>query len=480
MLYLSKNKISYFSKYLVLFLVLEFISILAWYFDQINLVILALVFLATIYLFYKNRQYALYIPLAEIFWGSLGHSFDYAFFSLRMTIFLAIILSFTLAYFSKVKYLKIWQDKSVAYIFMAILFSVILSILMAWKNSHSWQNIFFDVNAYFYVLYLPIWYQVFDKKMLKNILAILKAAVLVTAVKTLVLLNIFSQNYSFLNTDIIYKWVRDSRTGEITPFQNDFFRIYMQSQFYLLLAFFYLLYKNLKIFDKKYILFLALISAAILVSLSRSFWLGIFVALLFIFVNILIYRRQYISWLNFLKFVLVLILTFVSVEIFYNIPNYKNLNIWGQRTIDSNEPAASSRAQLWGPMWENISKQPIFGYGFGKELSYQSSDPRIKNENNPQGWHTTYAFEWGWMDQLLKGGLLNMAVFLSWFAVLYRRAYTYLKDNMRLYLPLLGALSALFIIHIFTPYINHPLGLALLMLATTIFNNYGKSSFSHN
>src|SRR3989339_152613 len=60
--------------------------------------------------------------------------------------------------------------------------------------------------------------------------------IFIFSIKTILLLNIFSQNYSFLNIDNIYKWVRDTRTGEITPFRDSFFRIFMQSQFYLIVA----------------------------------------------------------------------------------------------------------------------------------------------------------------------------------------------------------------------------------------------------
>lgn len=477
MLYLSKLKeANSFFKYLIVFLVLEIFSYLNWQYPEMGWFLLTLIGIFTIFLVYKKPIFYLYIPLAEIFWGSLGHSIEYGFFSFRLLLFLIIFFTFILSNISQLKSLKIWQDKKITYLFFILSLVLFFDIVWGYFNNQNIKNVFFDANAYFYIFYLPIWYEVYDSKYLKNIFSILKAAAFIIAIKTLFLLNVFSQSYNFLNIDNVYKWVRDTRTGEITPFKESFFRIFMQSQFYLILAWFWLLFNK----NKHYIYYLALLSSAIYISLSRSFWLGIFVGFLIMIVNLFIYKRDKLSIKWLLNLGLVAIAAVFLVQVFYNLPQYKSLNIFTQRSVDSSEAAASTRVELWTPMWENIFDSPIIGHGFGKEISYRSSDPRIKNEANPEGWHTSYAFEWGFLDQLVKGGIILLTIFITWIGILYRRLYQNIKENYILSMVFISSLTSLLIIHIFTPYINHPLGLSLMMLITIIFGKYGQKSESYN
>ncbi|MBT4209852.1 MAG: O-antigen ligase family protein [Candidatus Komeilibacteria bacterium] len=481
MSYFSKEKQNrFFPKWLVIFIVLELLSGLAWRFNDLNWVVLLIIALVSLFFLFKKPIYSLYIPLAEIFWGSLGHSFDYNIINTRLLIFILVVLVFVITNIRQLNKLKLFKDKALGRVYLFLLFFILVTVVSGYYNSYNLKKVFFDANAYFYLLYLPIWYEVYDKKYLKNVFDILKAAVLVIAVKTLVLLNIFSQGYEFIDTDSIYKWVRDTRTGEITPFKDSFFRIFMQSQFYLILAWFWLFLKQMKDFkNKNSFLLLAIISAALMISLSRSFWLGAFIGLLFIVINIFIYQKKRISFHIFLSLGAVAVAGILLVQVFYNLPIYKNINIFTQRTTSVAEPAANTRSQLWGPMWQTIAERPVIGHGFGKEISFKSSDPRIKNVDNPEGWTTTYAFEWGWMDQLVKGGGILVLLFVIWIMQLYYRAYVRITTDPVLSLVLTATLTSLLIIHIFTPYINHPLGLAFLMLVSIIFGSYAKKTNSY-
>lgn len=481
MSYFSKVKENnIFSRWLVVLLIVEILSWLAWNFANLHLLVLIILLLVTLFLCFKKPIYSLYIPLAEIFWGSLGHSFDYQILNTRLLIFLTVLLIFFIKNIKKISKIKILKDKALLAIYLFLLLAVFITIAIGYYSSYDIKNIFLDANAYAYLLYLPIWYEVYDRKYLKEIFDILKAAVLVVALKTLVLLNIFSQDYSFLNITSIYKWVRDTRTGEITPFKNSFFRIFMQSQFYLILAWFWFFMWQLKDYKNRHnFLLLSLISAALLVSLSRSFWLGAASALVFMLINIFVYQKKRISFHIFLTLGALAIAAVLLVQIFYNLPVYKNINIFTQRTADTSEAAISARSQLWGPMWQAISEKPIFGHGFGKEITYQSSDPTIKNNNNPEGWYTTYAFEWGWMDQLVKGGILLVIAFTFWLILGYYRIYIKLGADPILSLTFSATLTSLLIIHIFTPYINHPIGLAFLILLSIIFSPHATKTNSY-
>lgn len=481
MLYSAIKKSSLFSKWLALFAVLELFSYLAWLKPENAWVYLLFLAIISIFLIVKNPLWFLYLPLAEIFWGSLGHSFNYYFISTRLLIFLLVIFIFLYKNINNLKNLKLFKDRILFRIFFILCLTVAGDIIWGYYQTIDLKKVFLDANAYFYILYLPVWYQVYERKYLAEIFEILKAAAIVIALKTLWLLNIFSQAYEWLNINYIYKWVRDSRTGEITPFPNSFFRIFMQSQFYLILAWFLMITKQFDNFkNKQYISWSSLLAAALLVSLSRSFWLGCFLGLLFILINIFVYQRIIFRWSIFLKLIIIAFLAIFLVELSYNLPIYRSINIFTQRSTDSSEAAFSSRSQLLMPLWQNILKQPLWGYGFAKEITYQSNDPRIKNDNNPSGWYTTYAFEWGWLDQWLKGGAILISIFIIWIYHLYRRIYTYVKKEPLMAISFLATLTSLIIIHVFTPYLNHPLGLSFLLLTSIIFIPYDQNTADSN
>ena len=116
-------------------------------------------------------------------------------------------------------------------------------------------------------------------------------------------------------------------------------------------------------------------------------------------------------------------------------------------------------------MLKSIKEEPLLGHGFGKEITYFTSDPRSKGE------YTTFSFEWGWLDQIVKVGIGLVWILIIWIIRIYYLAFQQLKDKPVIVLSLMSGLTALVIIHIFSPYLNHPLGLGFLMLTTLIIYN---------
>ena len=117
----KQKKINIFLRWLLAFLALEALSIVAWYLPIFNIVILILIALISIFLFFKNSIYLLLIPLAEIFWGSLGHSFDYNFFSTRLVIFIPALLVFLVQNTTNIKNIKLFKDRLLFIIFFSLL-----------------------------------------------------------------------------------------------------------------------------------------------------------------------------------------------------------------------------------------------------------------------------------------------------------------------------------------------------------------------
>ena len=477
----SKVKTNYtFRTCISIFVIAELLSWLSFNFTTLNIVILALIALMSIFLVLRNPIYALYIPVAELFWGSVGHSFYYDFWNLRLVIFGAVIFAFALGNLFNVRKFHIIKDTKVLLIWLAMIFLLLISAAAAYFSQRNVANIFFDGNAYLYLFYLPIWYQVYRRRYLRNIIAILRAAALVVAIKTLIIFNFFSQGYQILDLEFIYKWIRDSRTGEITPFENNFSRVFMPAQLYLLAAWFFAFIRQLKEHKSwSNFIYLGILAAALLVSLSRSFWLGGAIAFAFLLVNIIIFQRRNLSVLVYLTIIGMAVIAWLTVLVFFNLPKFNSFNIIEQRTTGTSEAAASSRMNLLPVMWQAIKEKPIAGHGLAKELTYPSVDPRIKNDDNPEGWQTTYAFEWGWLEQWLKLGIFFVSVLFAWILLIYARSYKILVSDAVLGLGTLAIVTALGIIHIFSPYLNHPLGLGLLMIMTIIISKNERQSYSY-
>jgi hypothetical protein len=290
------------------------------------------------------------------------------------------------------------------------------------------------------------------------------ASALVIAVKTIVTFYMFTQsNFDLIN---YYKWIRDTRTGEITKLDNGFYRIFFQSQIYLLLAWSIIFFRSIKerLSGTKFI-FLVFLSTAIYISLSRSLWLGWLVLLIaFICLDKNIFKKfKYVFLIGLSSYFLVLLL--------FNIPKYHQLNLFTNRSVSSQEAALSTRSLLLPVMIGSIKNSPIIGHGFGQELTFLSNDPRSKNVANPSGQRTSFSFEWGWLDFMLKGGLLLALFFVYSLFYIIRGTYAIMKTQPE-FSPFLLCILALPFIHIFTPYLNHPLGLGLLILGIINLRNH--------
>lgn len=476
---LRKNKDNLFLIWFLVFIIAESLSWLCFNFDWCNIVVLGLVAVITAILSLKRPIFALYLPLAELFWGSVGHCFMYGVWNLRLVIFLVIIVIFFSKNIFKLKYLKIVQDKSIFIIWFFMLFLVGLGIWSAYYQEVDLIKIFFDANAYGYLLYFPVWYEIYDRKYIKGIVNLLQAAALAVAIKTLIIFNFFVQGYG-LDNIVVYKWIRDTRTGEITPFANNFYRVFLKSQIYLVVAWLLSFISQLKdVRNYKNLIYLGIILAALIVSLSRSFWLGGLVALLFLIINLFIYLGKKFLLPTFFILLTTSLIGILTVQVFFNIPHFNSVNIFTQRTTALSEPAANSRLQLLGPLWSGVKEHLFLGHGFAKDITYQSADPKIKNEFNPEGWYTTHAFEWGWLDQWLKLGLVFIVCLIAWILLVYIRSYVLVKENVMIALTIASLVTALSWIHIFTPYLNHPLGLGLLMLCTIIVSRYNEKNQSY-
>lgn len=493
-----------FRKYLPWFLLAELISYLGYYWPSVNTVGFLLCALAAVYFAYKNFDYLLALLIAELIIGSKGHLFalpigDFE-LSVRMMLWLVVVLSWLII--SSIKLFKsdnkqalateIFFPRSVR-LFLPLLFFAGLGLLIGFLNGNSLNNIYADGNAWLY--FLLIWPFSAALKDLERGKKEFYSGVLLTAVawlviKTWIILYFFSHEFIIIGD--FYKWIRDTGVGEITAMSGSFYRIFIQSHIYILMAlviaWFYLAkgifesqnFRNL--INQNYFIRLFIVSSSfltiIIIGLSRSFWVGLFIALVSLSLIFLLNRRMnfmakvkkyafFAATLTVSFFLsLFIILLIIKIPFPKNISYFDATAVLTERVTDSNEAAIGSRWAMLPILGQAIEKDPLFGHGFGTTLTYKSEDPRIVAATG--GFYTTFAFEWGWLDIWLKLGLFGLLAYFYLICELWVQA-----KNTPFAWPIRLLLVALVSLHIFTPYLNHPLGIGLILLVSFYELSFG-------
>ncbi|MDP3741562.1 MAG: O-antigen ligase family protein, partial [bacterium] len=476
------------------------VSLLSFKFSFLGLPLLILVGVATFIISLKNLEWGIYILFGELFVGSRGRLIELDLVSLRMVIFAAVFAAWIINIIQKSK-IKNQNDNSKFKIpdsKFYILYSLLL-IAVGWGivngilADNGLRNVFLDANGYLYLLILPAVVMTIRKKaQLENLLQILGAAIIVIGLKTFVLFLWFA--YGFAGVATLYHWIIDFDIGEITGVVGSASRIFMQSQFFALsgLFIFSLLYFDLSrppatlsspgegLGERSNRWQLIIIAAAVLsiiISLSRSFWLGGFAAAVFADIVLIFYLkvklRSVIKWgfsilgIAILQIGLLFGLTQLSGKGFSETVLSRGLN-------PAQEAAGGARLLLLPELLDAIKKSPIIGSGFGKEVSYKSYLPDRTTPENPQGVVTNYAFEWGYLDIILKVGLLGALIYLLFIAHIFRMGWgriTYHVSRITNFGILCG-LVALVVLNITTPYLNHPLGIGYLIFSYLAFRNH--------
>jgi len=423
-------------------------------------------------------ELGLIIAFTELFVGSQGHLFSFDWFSIRMGIFVAVILAWLVRVIIKRSKYR-WDDPRI-YPWMLLGLAVVVGGLIGYLRNNELLNVFNDMNGYFYALYvLPMlsinW--IATKK--RQLLQVLAAGATWIMVETLALLYVFSHSSESLE-EILYTFFRDARIAELTRVSGDIFRVFLQSQFTVLIAFFVLISLCVLLWQRKqdrFLIILGLIGswATILISMSRSFWLGILAGIL-VALAFLVNKKTFSfipAWPSLITRIFVAGFSgLVGLFLLWGIiafPIPENLGAGGlgsllsDRMTELDEAAARSRWNLVEPMMLEIKERPFVGSGFGTEIRYKTEDPRLVASS--QGWATTYSFEWGWLDIWLKMGFLGLLAFI-WLGLFYLMSlWNSAKDISKgwLMVAFFRVVVALFVLHIFSPFLNHPIGLGFLV-----------------
>lgn len=470
--------------YLSIFFIVEVLSYLSLINSDFNLIIFIVLVLFCLVLSIYRLEYGLLMVLTELFIGSMGHLFVISFVSvqlpIRMALWSVVLIVFLFKFVQQLikdktasEYLIKLKEFSFKKYFILLAVFIFIGLINAYLRGHALGLIFSDFNAWLYwLLLLPAVavYGNMDERLFKNLKTVFLASAIFLSLKTLFLLFVFTHNLSFSSN--IYNWLRKTLVGEMTPSLSGWPRIFIQGQIYCGVALFLTFWQSLRKPKNILNIFLAMLFASsILVSLSRSFWVGLAGA--FGFSLILIWR--YFSWRKALSsaiwFIISIGLGFALIyltAIFpYPAPGKFSADFL-DRVSNANESAVASRWSLLPVLMKAIIKEPLLGQGYGATITYHSSDPRVL-QNNPSGEYTTYAFEWGYFDLWLKIGLLGLLSYLFLILILTKKAVNLGKRNEN-YLAFGIAASIIFLAltNFFTPYLNHPLGIGILILGSCL------------
>ena len=162
------------------------------------------------------------------------------------------------------------------------------------------------------------------------------------------------------------------------------------------------------------------------------------------------------------NFGILIIFAIISFGIAWSLINFPypekipGIDLSLSKRIDMQEAAVQTRWSEIKPLAFSIAQHPIVGSGFGTTIKFNTFDARIQDKTN----FTTYAFEWGYLDIILKIGLFGLLIYLL---IIFNAAKAIFRQSPALVLGLIGLLAT----HMFTPYLNHPLGIGYLVV---IFN----------
>jgi O-antigen ligase len=476
----------------------ELFSLFGYLLPNFNKAAFLIIILLTLILSLYKLEYGIWIVLAELFIGSKGYLFFFEYgglvVSIRIVLWLIVMSVWAgkvITNWLKTKKLDIpFLKSSYSPYFFILFLSIVWGLINGILNNNEFNNLFFDFNNWLYfALIFPAFSIISEKKNINGILQIFIASIIWLALKTFFLLFAFSHNLIGVVSEL-YRWVRITGVGEITQMQGGFYRIFFQSHIFVLIGFFIFLFLlsdkiiNNSLFKNKNIFFLlscclVILLSVIIISFSRSFWVGFAFGLLLFYAYLIWQKIQWKKVLQISNFIIVCaIISFIIIVVTVKFPypsptgGFSTTGLLSKRASQlTGEAALSSRWELFPKIWQEIKRTPILGQGFGTTITYKSSDPRVL-KTSPTGEYTTYAFEWGWLDIWLKLGLFGLLAYLVIIMKVYFRGLIQQNNNeeSRINLGLIIGLAVVTVVSIFSPYLNHPLGIGYLIIVSAILN----------
>ena len=443
----------------------------------------------------RSLVWGLAIAMLEIFIGGHGHLIDVSVggfaVGLRMGIFAAVMVGTLYHLVIQKTRPRFVPERDVPFLFL--IGAVFLGSITGFTRN-SIGAAFDDMNGYVTFAYiLPIAMIVWTQQSKRILLWTFSLGATWVAGSTLGLWYLFT-HLSAQGIWTVYDFVRDARLAEVTllsgpewlvnllPGSPWYFRVFEQGQFTVMT--FTLLVCAAVGFCRGHLqsgralaLLLALLFAVDIGGQSRSFWLGLLAGGGILALAVL---RDRVTFKEVVKMkvlgIISILLALVTLWVLIVIPipprpDLSNSPSYRGKGDDTRGLAVSSRWNLLPPMMEAIGEDPLWGSGFGTEVTYISDDPRLRAINGTGEW-TTYRFEWGYQDIWLKMGLPGLLAFMWYLVTILRAGYRSLTEREEtrwIAVGLTCGIIALYAAHIFSPYLNHPIGLGFMIFVLPFF-----------
>lgn len=463
----------------------EALSFLGYIHPTLGIALFIAIIAGTALLSFRSLEIGLLVLFAELFVGGKGYLYSIelgsATISIRLALFVTVFLVWLIRYGWRRQNLPRLPQRIRPWLW-ATAVVVGVGMLEGVIRNNGLSAVFFDANAYFFfALALIVLSPAINlQRLLPNLLALFAAAATVLGLKSVLSLGLFVQlEVSSLRT--LYTWIRNTGVGEVAPIFGGSYRVFFQSQIYGLLGVSVLapfLLPKIGPERKPWWLLIPITLGvtAVVVSLSRSFWLGGAIAL----VVASVVGTRWFRW-NVRDLAGIAGISLAVLGVAYTLNSWAlnfpypfplpgqdgKANVITQRFSEfGSEAAATSRLTLARALIPVIAKSPLIGYGFGKTITYQSDDPR-QIQSPTHGRFTTYAFELGYFDIALKVGVLGLIVLLG---LLWQTLRALAERPSPVSFGFVVGVIALAAIHATTPYLNHPLGIGFLLLAFVVIN----------
>ena len=457
------------------------LSIFNYFFPGYSWLILTVIGIAVFGLSLYRLEYGVLVAVAELIVGSKGRLLEDGLISLRMVIFVAVLAAYLIKIIKERSFgpLKDFIKNNKAWLFFLALLVFLGIGTLTGLLRYPLSNAFADSNAWlFLALIFPliaVYYRT-EAATYERLVQVLSGALLWLIGETFFILFAFTHSLPFISD--LYWWLRKTGLAEVTATAGSWSRIFFQSHIYTALAVVILPFIKTK---QRWtaILLSSLSWGALILSMSRSFWLSVVIALMTGVLILFILRRPREAWQSILKIIVPavfgLVLIFGTAAFPYPQPGKISAQAFSDRLeIDSGEPAVASRWSLLTPLWSGIKENWLLGSGFGREIVYETSDPRFLDMQKTST-YSTYAFEWGYFGLWLKIGVLGLLAYLALLFYLLWQNLKHWRAGDGLSGALALALLTLMIINFFTPYLDHPLGFLIWFLIWIMTMNKSRS-----
>lgn len=419
--------------------------------NPVNWIISAGILAAAVYFLIKKDQNGWLIIAAELILGGAGSFLEIYGIALRTVLLVFAMGIFFYHSVAEKKWGLFFENKPVFYILSAIFVAVGIATIQGFYLGNNPRLVIADAIPYLFLLYYFPLKQLLSSEGFRRVtFSMLLASAIGSFIFTYFTLAGFS-SHLFVLQDSYYHWFRDVASGKITDYHTGFFRILTNEQLLLIPLFLYLFAKQLANKNIAHSRILQIVSALLLailtINLTRIYFIGLAVGMLFLF--------SFKNWKRWLAHSAAALCIFLAIFILTHLAATKGkslgLEYLGLRlqsiAIPQSEDSSLSRLLLLPKILDKIKNKPVFGNGLGDTVDVYS--PVFKESI------TTQHFDWGYLEIIAEMGVIGL---IAWLSLIGYTIY-----HIRKYKNFFAPLIALLFINLTSPALFHVMGIIFII-----------------